>query len=178
MALVLAGAAGGLLAGGLAAQDREYGPYVESAGPVFPVPDPDFETPLDMTYRVAFEIYQGPSAPDAVNTQLETAARFLNMHGRAGVPLANLDVALVVHGPAGRALLQSAAYETREGVPNPNVRLIEELHEAGVKIILCGQTAAARDLPRAELLPQVEVALSAMTALAVLQEEGYRVNPF
>jgi intracellular sulfur oxidation DsrE/DsrF family protein len=56
--------------------------------------------------------------------------------------------------------------------------LIRELHAVGVQIILCGQTAAARDLPRDRLLPEVDVALSAMTALLVLQERGYHVNPF
>ncbi|MFV1986446.1 MAG: DsrE family protein [Gemmatimonadota bacterium] len=161
-----------------AAQSREYGPVIHSAGPVFDVPDPDFETPTDMELRIAWEMVDPAPAPEQLNTHLVTAARFLNMHARAGVPLENLHLALVVHGQAGKALLDDIGYREKEGVDNPNKELIRELHDAGVRIILCGQTAAARDLPRERLLPEVEVALSAMTALLVLQEEGYHVNPF
>lgn len=162
----------------LASQEAETGPVIESAGPVFPVPEPDFETPLDLSYRVAFEVVNPPVGPDRVNEQLNTVARFLNMHVRAGVPAERVHVAVVVHGPAGRALLDDEAYRSFEGVGNPNIPLIRELADAGVRIILCGQTAAARGLPRDRLLPEVEVALSAMTALLVLQEDGYHLNPF
>jgi intracellular sulfur oxidation DsrE/DsrF family protein len=48
-----------------------------------------------------------------------------------------------------------------------------------VRIILCGQSAAGLGLDEtADLLPGVEVALSAMTAHALLQQDGYTVNPF
>jgi intracellular sulfur oxidation DsrE/DsrF family protein len=105
-------------------------------------------------------------------------ARFLNMHARAGVPAEQLQVALVVHGGAGLELLDHRAYRERNAVDNPNALLIEQLQAAGVRIILCGQTAAFRGIDRARLLPGTEVALSAMTAMAVLQEQGYQVNPF
>ena len=161
-----------------AAQSREYGPVIHSAGPVFDVPDPDFETPTDMELRIAWEMVDSAASPEQLNTHLVTAARFLNMHVRAGVPRENLHLAIVVHGQAGKAMLDDIGYREKEGVDNPNKELIRELHDAGVRIILCGQTAAARDLPRDRLLPEVEVALSAMTALLVLQEDGFHVNPF
>ncbi|HCE21170.1 MAG TPA: hypothetical protein DF282_01490, partial [Hyphomonas sp.] len=47
-----------------------------------------------------------------------------------------------------------------------------------VRIILCGQTAAYRDIEKSDLLPGVEIALSAMTAHAKLQQDGYSLNPF
>ena len=56
--------------------------------------------------------------------------------------------------------------------------LLEELSRAGVRVVLCGQTAASRGLPRDGLARPVEVALSAMTALVLLQDEGYRLIPF
>jgi len=157
---------------------RRSGPVIHAAGDVFDVPQPDFATPLDMTYRVAFEISQTPESPGQINTNLATVARFLNMHVRAGIPLERLQLAVVVHGPAGKDVLDNAAYRERTGVDNPNVELIQELTGAGVQIILCGQTAASRGLPRDHLAPNVQLALSAMTALAVLQERGYHVNPF
>ncbi|MDH3733369.1 MAG: DsrE family protein [Gemmatimonadota bacterium] len=162
----------------LSAQSRSFGPVIHSAGPVFEVPNPDVETPPEMQYRIAWEMVDPAPSPDQLNVHLVTAARFLNMHARAGVPVENLHLALVVHGQAGKAMLDDIGYREKEGVDNPNKELIRELHDAGVRIILCGQTAAARDLPRDRLLPEVEVALSAMTALLVLQDEGFHVNPF
>lgn len=167
-----------LAAADLTGQAREFGPVIHSAGPVFDVPNPDIETPESMQYRIAWEMVDPAPSPDQLNVHLVTAARFLNMHARAGVPVENLHLALVVHGQAGKAMLDDIGYREKEGVDNPNKELIRELHDAGVRIILCGQTAAARDLPRDRLLPEVEVALSAMTALLVLQEEGFHVNPF
>ncbi len=159
-------------------QGEYIGPVIQSGGAVFPVPDPDFETPLDQTFRVAFEVALAADSPDQVNPGLNTVARFLNMHTQAGVPREQLHAAVVVHGPAGKDLLQDGAYRARVGVGNPNLALLGELAGAGVRIILCGQTAASRGLPRESLAEPVEVALSAMTALLVLQEQGYRVNPF
>ncbi len=169
-----------LAAGSLNAQDppRQDGPVIRSAGAVFVVTEPDFETPIDMTYRVAFEVAQAASSGEELNPGLNTVARFLNMHTQAGVPLDQLQVAVVVHGPAGKDLLDDSAYRDRLGSNNPNTRLLHELAAAGVELILCGQTAASRGLPRDGLAEPVTVALSAMTALVVLQERGYHVNPF
>ena len=56
--------------------------------------------------------------------------------------------------------------------------MIGELLAAGHPVILCGQSAASRGVPTDQLIPGVEVALSAMTAFLLLQDEGYRVNPW
>jgi intracellular sulfur oxidation DsrE/DsrF family protein len=48
----------------------------------------------------------------------------------------------------------------------------------GAQLVLCGQTAGSRGVRRDELIPGVKVAISAMTALNVLQADGYRFNPW
>ncbi len=50
--------------------------------------------------------------------------------------------------------------------------------EAGVRFIVCGQSAAGQGVANDDLIDGVEVALSAMTAHALLQQQGYTVNPF
>jgi intracellular sulfur oxidation DsrE/DsrF family protein len=169
----------GALAPSIEAQVRpKTGPVVESAGPVFDVPKPTFVTPTDFTYKVAFEVANKSSEPDRMNQQLVTIARFLNVHAQAGVPGSQVGAAAVVHGTAGKDLLLDEAYRDAFGTANPNTALIRELTEAGVQIVLCGQTAAARGIDRGDLQPGVKVALSAMTALFVFQEQGYRINPW
>ena len=58
---------------------------------------------------------------------------------------------------------------------NPNRTMVEEIIAAGGQVILCGQSAAARGIDREDLLPGVQVAMSAMTALTVLQQDGYEL---
>ncbi len=168
----------GLEIGGLEAQQRpKAGPIVETAGAVFEVA-PTLATPTDRDYRLAFDISTPAPSPDRLNVAFNTAARFLNMHGQAGVPTEHLGVALVVHGGASLELLDDEAYRQRLGAENPNAALIRELIGKGHRVILCGQSAASREVPTDRLIEGVEVALSAMTAFLLLQEEGYRVNPW
>jgi len=153
------------------------GPVIDDYGPVYDVPSPDFATPLGPS-RVVFEVAEG--APDAgqLNTRLETVARYLNMHARAGRPVGAMQVALVVHGSAGKDLLGLEGFRERYAVENPNYDLIQQLIGAGVQVVLCGQTQTHRGVARDELAPGVEVALSAMTALVALQSRGYIVIAF
>ena len=168
-----------VLVPGLSAQQRtQSGPIIHSAGAVFEVEAPDFVTPTDIDYKVAFELAGASSQPDRLNGSLNTVARYLNMHAQAGVPRERIRAAVVVHGTAGWEMLDDDAYRERFGVDNPNRALIRELADVGVDVILCGQTAAGRGIPTDALVPGVQVALSAMTAFVVLQEDGYRVNPW
>ena len=151
------------------------GPVIGSGGPVYEVADPDFPTPMDTQLRAVFEMRDPPADPSSTNQQLGTMARYLNMHARAGVPWENLRVAAVVHGGASHALLRDEFYREREGVENPNQELLREIIAAGGQVILCGQTAAARNISKEQLLPGVKLALSAMTALVTLQQQGYEI---
>ncbi len=154
------------------------GPVIYSAGAAFEISDPDFVTPEGQVYKLAFEMARPAESPEELNVILNSVARYLNMHAMAGVPGDQVRAAVVVHGAAGWEMLGHEAYRAHYGVDNPNVDLIRELTEAGVQVILCGQTAAMRGIPREGLADGVKVALSAMTAFLVLQEEGFRVNPW
>jgi intracellular sulfur oxidation DsrE/DsrF family protein len=153
------------------------GPVFEEYGPTAPV-DTDMEIPADATFNVAFDTAKGADA-GKLNRTLESAARFVNMHAKAGIPLENIKVAVVVHGKASEDLLGPEEYtKRREGAENANIALIAALTGHNVRVILCGQSAAAYGITNDMLAPGVEMARSAMTAHALLQQEGYTVNPF
>jgi intracellular sulfur oxidation DsrE/DsrF family protein len=154
------------------------GPAVENYGPVAPVPEGAFALDNSRSYKVVKDIRATAESPDQLNRNLEAVARLLNMQARAGMPAENLDVAVVVHGPAVKDLLSDAAYRERFGQANPNTGLIAGLQKAGVPIYLCGQTVAIRGFSPEELNPSVKLALSAMGAHIRLQSEGYTVLPF
>ena len=158
-------------------------PSSMTPGPVFPF-GPVAEVKSDMPipegteFKMAFDLSDAAPAGEA-NRGLVTLARFFNMHVRAGVPEDNIHLAAVVHGGAGVDLLNEAAYaKRRDGKENANAAIVAALLDKGVRVILCGQSAAAMGIAKSDLLPGVEMALSAMTAHALLQQQGYALNPF
>jgi len=157
---------------GQAPGPRASGPAIEGFGGVFRVENPDFATPMG-EYKLVFEVAEGADSPDRLNSHIESLARFLNMHVQAGVPRENLKLALVMHGTAAKDALDQEGYRAKYGMDNPNYDLIQALHAFGVQVLLCGQSQMSRGLPRDRLAPGVKVALSAMTALAALQNQGY-----
>lgn len=149
------------------------GPLIPAFGEIADV-DSTVAIPLGMVFKVAFDT-AAPGGKE-LNRTLESAARFLNMHAAAGVPASDLHVAIVVHGRAVGDVTKAGG--TGEGVANPNASLVAALLAHGARIIVCGQSAAGLDVARADLLPGVEMALSAMTAHALLQQQGYTLYPF
>ena len=153
------------------------------AGPVFtefgrhaPV-ETTMEIPADASFAVVLETSDRTDAGE-INDAFASAASFINMHVAAGVAPENIRVAIVVYGLASLDLTRQEFYaEHRDGGENGNVSAIEALLANNVRIILCGQSAAYYQIGLDDLLPGVEVALSAMTAHALLQQEGYTLNP-
>lgn len=154
------------------------GPIIDHFGAVYTIPSVDYATPTDHVYKVVFEVAAAPDAVAEVNPSINTLARFLNMHARAGVPRENMQLALVLHGTAGKNALRNDVFRERYGTDNPDLPLIKALHEAGVQIYLCGQTAWHRGLPPEDLAEPVQLALSAMTVLVTLQDDGYQLVTF
>jgi len=66
----------------------------------------------------------------------------------------------------------------RAFLPNANKGLIKALSKAGVDIYVCGQSAAYNGYSSDKLLPEVKIAVSAMTVHVRLQQEGYQAILF
>lgn len=146
-----------------------------TTGPVFEDYGPNAETdvtldlPDEFSVKHSFDVSKRDEN-GGLNRTLVSAARFINMHARAGVPVENMSLAVVVHGQAVKDVSNPDAGD--------NAALIAALTGKGVKIIVCGQSAAYYDVATEDLLPGVDMALSAMTAHALLQQDGYTLNPF
>ncbi len=153
--------------------DRKDGPIIDGYGSVWDIENPDFQIDPKDEFKLVFDIYLKPEDPRKLNLSINTIARFLNMHARAGVKSDQISLVAVVHGGAGNDVMNDSFYRQKYGVDNPNRILIEKLEEAGVKFYLCGQTMNSRGLERAQLLPEVGLALSAMTAITQMVNAGY-----
>jgi intracellular sulfur oxidation DsrE/DsrF family protein len=143
------------------------GPAIEEYGPVADV-EATLTVPQDAVLRHSFDV-SGRAEDGKPNRTLVSAARFINMHAKAGVDAERIQVAVVVHG--------TAVHDVSGEAPG-NADLVAALINNGVRIIVCGQSATYYDVRTEDLLPGVEMALSAMTAHALLQQQGYTLNPF
>jgi intracellular sulfur oxidation DsrE/DsrF family protein len=174
--------AAALIATPLAAQDMSAfkpGPVLTDFGAHAPVPGMT-QLPADRQFAIAFDV-STPAAEGAPNRGFDSAARFLNMHVAHGVPQENIRLVVVVHGKAALELLTNAAHAANplsRQADNPSGKLVAALLAEDVRFILCGQSAAVYGIKPEDLIPGVEMSLSAMTAHALLQQGGFTVNPF
>ncbi|MEH6702560.1 DsrE family protein [Parasphingorhabdus sp.] len=153
------------------------GPVFEEFGPIAPVQQSE-PVAIDSMFKVSFDVAKAAD-PDKLNRTIESAARFINMHVAAGVPEQNIRLAIVVHGGASFDLTHQEFFAAhKDGATNASAAAIAQLQEHGVKFYLCGQSAAAHGISNADLLPGVQMSLSAMTAHALLQQQDFTINPF
>jgi intracellular sulfur oxidation DsrE/DsrF family protein len=143
------------------------GPVIKDFGPVADV-DVTLSIPEGAKFRHSYDVSTQADEGEP-NRTLVTAARFINMHARAGVDAEDISLAVIVHG--------KAVFDVSGKAP-ASADLVAALIENGVRIIVCGQSAAYYEVNTDDLLPGVEMALSAMTAHALLQQQGYTLNPF
>lgn len=162
----------------LSGQEKQTGPIIQDFGQVWAIDNPDYKIEPNTEFKVVFDIMNSPEDVSQRNASIETAARFLNMHGQSGVAKENMKVALVVHNKASKDIITNEAYTARYGVENPNAEMVQQLMDAGVEFIFCGQSSISRNFPIEETIEGVQLSLSAMTALIQLQNDGYRLIKF
>lgn len=72
--------------------------------------DADFGPAKDTVFKVLFSGHDA-AKPGDIDFMLDSAARFINMNVAAGVPLENIHVAIVLHGPSGWDVTKDDAYK-------------------------------------------------------------------
>ncbi len=153
------------------------GPVFADVAPIATIAS-DMVIPPGAVFKVTYDV----TAQSPVGTQnraFETAPRFINGHVEAGVPEANINVAYIVHGKAIIDLLNPAAYAARSGgKANATAPLVTKLLAHQVNFYVCGQSAVAQGIAKADLLPGVKMAISASSAHALLGMQGYTLIPF
>lgn len=138
--------------------------------------------PKEATFKVSFDVAKMAKAGE-INRSIESVARFINMHTAHGVAVKDINLAVVIHGSAVKDFTNQSFFPTglndaETTVSNKNADLIDVLQQNGVKFYVCGQSATYHGIKTEDLLPGVNMSLSAMTAHALLQQQGYTINPF
>ena len=149
---------------------------IKDFGLTYDIPDAQAISP-DTRFKIAFDVAE-KAEPGQLNFNINSLARFINMHVKAGVPAENIELALVVHGSASVDMLDSKHYMAQFDAENKTQALIEQLLKHQTHVYLCGQSAAYYQVNKNNMIEGVTLALSAMTVHAQLQQAGFTLNPF
>ena len=131
------------------------------------VPDPDLE------YKILIELVHKLDKPERVAFAATNVARLINLHGVGGVKPENLKVVVVIHAGATSSVLNADAYKNKYEVESPYAPLYKELMEAGVEVVVCGQSYSMYGNKVEDLMPNVKIGTSALTAISTYQLKGY-----
>ncbi len=147
-------------------------PIIKSAGSVHPLPNAAFQPDKMATYKAMFVIDNSGEDPKVVNYGFKYVALAVNAFASGGVPKIQLKFIVIIRG-AVPVVLDNAEYRKRFRVDNPNLQLIHELEAAGVQIFVCGQAIAGYHYSYSSIDPSVKVALSGLSTIIILQQQGY-----
>jgi intracellular sulfur oxidation DsrE/DsrF family protein len=148
-------------------------PVIKSFGGIFEIPYAVEKPDPSLTYNIVVEVERESEKGDTLNWALNNVARMINVHVMGGVPANKLNVVLAIHGGATYTTMNNEAYKAKYKVDNPNLKLYQELQQAGVKIFVCGQSLVNRKVDRHKLVPEVQIATSMLTTVTTYQLKGY-----
>jgi intracellular sulfur oxidation DsrE/DsrF family protein len=148
-------------------------PVISGYGYFNPLPESKLRPDPHERYKVVFDVTTRVDSPGAVNPGLLHVARAINLFGHDGKPDKNLEVVVIIHGPATRAVLNDNAYRARFSSANPNDDLIKKLKAAGAALYVCGQAIVDSGYYYQNVRNDIEVVLAAVAAEIVLVTKGY-----
>ena len=173
----VSGLALALAAAGASAEDTKWvNPTIQEAGAVVSLPESAMQPSKSIDYKVVFNV-TGGGGNDKINPGLERVARAVNIFTSAGVPTSHLHFVAVIHGPATPSVLDNAHYREKFSIDNPNLKLISELSRAGVKVVVCGQALAHNKFAHDWVNREIEITLSAISDVIILEQQGYVLFP-
>lgn len=156
------------------AQERKWvNPVIKNYGRILDLEKVDVAPDPNMEYKVLIELIHDMESPSVANFSATNVARLINLHAVGGVNPENLKVAVVIHAKATNSVVNNEAYKKRFEVDSPYIKLFEELADAGVELIVCGQSLTMFGNQSDDVIPQVKIATSALTAISTYQLKGY-----
>jgi intracellular sulfur oxidation DsrE/DsrF family protein len=134
------------------------------------LPDPTLD------YKIVWGIGQGANDhTKEVNPTLPTIARYVNTLAKWGVPPEKRHIIVMFHQRSDDfdIVLSNHAFKAKYGTDNPNIALITALGKAGVEFRACGQAVVGRKIDAADVNPDIQIDLWAMTSMMNLQMRGF-----
>lgn len=159
-----------------AAEKSPMAPLIDGYGKTVPVANAGERPDPSMDYKIVMSVTKAGEA-GAPPPALEKAARLANLLAESGVPASHRHIVVVLHGAATAVVLTEAGEKARNKGANSSAELVGKLTAAGVSVHVCGQALAGAKISQSEVLPGIQVDLSALTTLSTLQLKGYALIP-
>lgn len=154
-------------------QDMIY-PVIQGYGGVHEIPFKVEKPDASLDYKLVTELFQGSKEKGEPYGSLDYVARLVNAHALAGIPNENLDLAVIIYSGAAFTFLNHAEFNKRFGTDNPNLEVIQRLQDAGVKIIVCGQSMMKQNLLPEQIHSDVILSSSRIVALSERLKNSYQ----
>lgn len=140
---------------------------------VMPVENITFPFTHKGPLRLVYDLTQGTADPSKgeINQGLEEIVRQLNLQAVAGAK--NINAYIVFHSAAAQFLTNNETYRKKFNMDNPNLPLVKQLMDKGVKFVVCGQTLELRGMKIENFPENIQKAYSARSALADLQSRDF-----
>ncbi len=141
-------------------------------------PDPtlDYKIVVDFVAFPQLKESKGKIDSSALNWALPEIGRIYNLHVAAGIPKDKIQIVAAVHANAMESFFTNEAYNEKYKIDNPNLPLVEELSNAGVKFLVCGQSLTWWGYKKEMLVPQAKLTLTAQTTLTSRQMDGFALK--
>lgn len=153
-------------------------PVIKGYGGIYDIPGATVKVDTGQFYKIVIDVVTGADDPDEVAWGLTNVARMINLHAISGLDPSRMHVVLAIHGRAAYAVMNDRAFKKRFDRDNPNIELIRELKQAGVKLTVCGQSLIGRGIEPKSVVPSVEIATSMLTTVTTYQLKGYALLKF
>jgi intracellular sulfur oxidation DsrE/DsrF family protein len=153
-------------------------PIVKGFGGIYEIPEATERPDPALEYKILVDLSTAADNPKEISRWVDNVARLINLHGLVGVPKERMKVKVVIHGGAAYTLLKNEAYQRKYESDNPNLAVFDALKEAGVDIMICGQSMISRKMNVSDLWPGVIVAHSALTTITTYVPQGYVLLKF
>jgi len=127
-----------------------------------------------LTYKIVFDLADGPASPDKVNPGLQGVAEFINTLAKYGVPADHRIIAVVFHQKSTPAILVNDEYRKRYNTDNPDIQLVQAMKKAGVDFRVCGQAVLGNHIDPKTIQPEIELDLWAGITIPNLMMRGYQ----
>ena len=156
------------------AQKRNWvNPIIKGYGRILDLENVDIKPDPNKEYNIVIELVHEMDKPERINFSASNVARLINLHAVGGVKKENLNVAVVIHAEATNSVINNEAYKDKYDTDNPYIDLYKELADAGVELVVCGQSLNLYRNDVKDVISQVKIATSALTAVSTYQLEGY-----
>ena len=153
-------------------------PVIKDYGGVYEVAYATDKPDSTLDYKIVVEA-EGPiDHPDSLYRPFENIARMYNLHVYGGVPRNHIHLDVVIFFKAIFVILDNDAYKKKFGVDNPNLKVIEEMKQAGINLYACGQSVTGFGIDPKTVNQNFQVVLSRATTVSTRQMKGYAFFKF